>query len=345
MSDTIHARKTEHVEIARHSKDADRRKYYFDKIRLIHRALPEINLADVDTRTTFLGKPLACPLLISSMTGGTGKNLEMINRNLAIAASEAGVAMGTGSMRILLEDPAALPSFNLRDLAPRIPLCGNIGAIQLNRGVTPDQIARLAEQTRIDALFLHLNPLQEATQREGETHFAQLASRIGTLVKTLPIPVIAKEVGCGISPADARLLLDAGIRHIEVAGAGGTSWSRIEYERDPADDNPGRCFQDWGIPTPDLLRLLHPYRDRLDLIASGGIRTGIDMAKALVLGAVLCGIARPLLEPACQSADAVIQHLKTLRREFQTAMFLLGTPRLDDLIDNRTLLLPDSPSM
>jgi len=339
MNPDIQSRKAEHVEIARHAKDADRRKDYFDRIRLVHRALPEIDLADVNPRTHFLGRPLSFPLLISSMTGGAGKTLETINRNLAIAANEVGVAMGMGSMRILLEDPATLPAFDLRDLAPDIPLCGNLGAIQLNYGITPSDVARLAEATRIDALFLHFNPLQEAVQPEGQTRFANLVPKIKALVECLPIPVIAKEVGSGISPADARLLMATGITCLEVGGSGGTSWSRIEYERDRAPDNPGQCFQDWGIPTPDALRLLHPFRDRLTLIASGGIRSGIDMAKALILGASLCGVARPLLDPACLSATAVVEHLQTLRRAFCTAMFLLGTPTLDDLIDNRNLLL------
>lgn len=339
MSPNIQTRKREHVEIARHSKDADRRKYYFDRIKLVHRALPDIDYDDVNPSTQFLNKELAFPLLISSMTGGTGSELAYINRNLATAANAMGVAIATGSMRILLEDPASHPAFALREAAPNVPLCGNLGAIQLNYGVTPDQIASLAEQIQIDALFLHFNPLQEAIQPEGQTRFAHLIPKIKTLVKTLPIPVIAKEVGAGISPADAKRLMDAGIEHLEVAGSGGTSWSRIEYERDQAPDNPGLCFQDWGIPTPDALRLLHPFRDRMTLIASGGIRTGIDMAKACILGASLCGIARPLLEPACQSPEAVIMYLENLQREFRTAMFLLGTPTLDDLVNNRTLLL------
>ncbi len=339
MTQSIHTRKNEHVEIARHSKDADRRKYYFDAIKLVHRALPEIDYEEVNPSTRFLQKALTFPMLISSMTGGTGAELAFINRNLATAANAVGVAMATGSMRVLLEDPSALPAFALRESAPDIPLCGNLGAIQLNYGVTPDQVARLAEKTDIDALFLHFNPLQEAVQPEGQTRFKNLLPKIRTLVETLPIPIIAKEVGAGISASDAKHLIDAGIQHIELAGSGGTSWSRIEYERASDPDNPGRCFEDWGIPTPDALRMLHPFRDRVCLIASGGIRTGVDMAKACVMGASLCGIARPLLEPACQSADAVMCHLQSLQREFRTAMFLLGTPTLEDLIDNHTLLL------
>ncbi len=339
MISNIQTRKKEHVTIARHSKDADRRKYHFDAIKLVHRALPEIHYDAVSTSTHFLHKKLAFPLLISSMTGGTGADLAYINRNLATAANAVGVAIATGSMRILLEDPAALPAFALRQAAPDVPLCGNLGAVQLNYGVTPDQVAKLAEQLQIDALFLHFNPLQEAIQPEGQTQFGGLTPKIKTLVATLPIPVIAKEVGAGISPSDAKRLMDAGIQYVEVAGSGGTSWSRIEYERDMTSANPGQCFQDWGIPTPDALRLLQPFRDRITLIASGGIRTGIDMAKACILGASLCGIARPLLEPACQSPEAVIQHLQNLQREFHTAMFLLGTPTLDDLINNHTLLI------
>lgn len=339
MNQDIQTRKTEHVEIARHSKDADRRKYYFDKIRLSHRALPEINLQDVDPTTTFLDHNISFPLLISSMTGGAGEELLAINRNLALSANAVGIPLAVGSMRIMLEYPETKKAFCLRKYAPNIPICGNLGAIQLNHGVSTSEIKRLCEETEIDALFLHLNPLQEAMQKEGQTDFRGLGKKIRNVVAALPIPVIAKEVGAGISPKDTQLLIEAGISHIEIAGSGGTSWSRIEYERDPTSDKPGACFEDWGIPTPDAIRLLHPFREKITLIASGGIRTGIDMAKALVLGASLCGIARPLLEPACHAPEAVIKHLENMKKEFCVSMFLLGMPTLETVIGNDKLIL------
>lgn len=338
-TDPVNDRKVEHLRVIRHDPDADRRKFYFDTIRLTHRALPEIDFDEVDTRLSFMGKPLSFPLLISCMTGGGGEELHRINRNLAIAAETAGVAMGTGSQRVMIGNPQARESFMLRGHAPSTLLFGNIGAVQLNRGITPGQCAQLVGETGMDALCLHLNPLQEAVQPGGDTCFRGLAARIREVVDTLAVPVIVKEVGAGIGPQDARTLIGAGVRYIDVAGAGGTSWSRIEHARDASGDSPGLCFQDWGIPTPDALIQLAPLRGQVTLIASGGIRTGLDMAKAMILGASLCGIARPFLEPAAVSADAVLQHIRRLKREFQTAMFLLGTATVAGLVGNRSLLL------
>ncbi len=337
--DIINDRKLDHLRIIRHDKDTDRRKYYFDAIHLTHRALPEIDFDTVDTSCSFLGKTLAFPLLIAGMTGGRGAELERINRHLAIAAETSGVAMGTGSQRVMIEDPAAAAGFMLRTHAPTTLLLGNLGAVQLNRGISVSQCSQMVQDTGMDALCLHLNPLQEAVQPEGDTCFRGLAARIREMVETLGIPVVVKEVGAGISLPDALLLMDAGVRYIDVAGTGGTSWSRIEHARDGSAQSPGLCFQDWGIPTPAAICRLSTLRDRITLIASGGIRTGLDMAKAMILGASLCGIARPFLEPAAHSPEAVIDTILRLRREFQTAMFLLGISRVQDLIGNRTLLV------
>jgi isopentenyl-diphosphate delta-isomerase len=339
VSNPVNDRKVDHIRILRHDKDTDRRKYYFDDIRLTHRALPEMDLDEVDTRLDFLGKTLSFPLLISCMTGGSGEELLRINRNLAQAAEATGVAMGTGSQRVMLGDATARDSFMLRDQAPRTLLLGNLGAVQLNCGITPEDCARLVRETGVDALCLHLNPLQEAVQPEGDTCFRGVTERIRHVVDCLDVPVIVKEVGCGISIEDALILLDNGVRVIDVAGAGGTSWSRIEHGRTPGGESPGLCFQDWGIPTPDAIRQLAPLRDRLTLIASGGIRTGLDMAKAMILGASLCGIARPFLDPAAESTEAVITHIHRLKREFQTALFLLGVSRTTDLIGRTDLIL------
>ncbi|HAS83182.1 MAG TPA: type 2 isopentenyl-diphosphate Delta-isomerase [Verrucomicrobia bacterium] len=339
MSNVINERKHDHLRILRHDKDTDRRKYYFDDIRLTHRALPDIDLADVDTRIPFMGKTLSFPLLISCMTGGRGEELLRINRHLAEAAEATGVAMGTGSQRVMLEDATARDSFMLRKQAPTTLLLGNLGAVQLNYGITPAQCNQLVRDTGVDAICLHLNPLQEAVQPEGDTRFRGLTARIRDLVACLEVPVIVKEVGCGIGLEDALTLLDNGVRYLDIAGAGGTSWSRIEHGRDPGGESPGLCFQDWGIPTPDAIYRLAPLRDRLTLIASGGIRTGLDMAKAMILGATLCGIARPFLDPASDSTEAVIAHISRLQREFQTALFLLGIPRATDLIGRHDLIL------
>ena len=338
--DDINSRKIEHIDIVSRDKEVDRRKDYFGEIRLTHRALPEVDLAKIDTSTTFLGKKLSFPLLISCMTGGDHDEVRTINFNLAKAAEATGVAMGVGSQRIMFTNPAARKSFELRPFAPNALLFANLGAAQLNYGFTLDQCRDAVATLQADALCLHLNPLQEAVQPEGDTNFAGLAERIGQVAQNLGKPVIVKEIGAGISLADARILVRQGISIIDVAGSGGTSWSRVEHHRrgGGSGDEIGLAFQDWGIPTPRALMNLKPLRDRVTLIASGGIRSGIDMAKGLVLGASLCGIAAPFLKPAMESHEAVIALIERLLREFRTAMFLLGVPSVDRLIGQEQLI-------
>lgn len=332
----IGKRKNEHVEIVASDESMDRRKFYFDSIRLTHRALPEINLADVDPSVEFCGKKLSFPFMISSMTGGSGEELRTINHNLAAAAQAEGVAMGVGSQRVMFDDPEAAASFDLRDVASDALLFSNLGAVQLNYGMTTGQIQSAIDVLKADGLILHLNPLQEAVQPEGDTDFSNLWKKMAELFQTLEVPVIVKEVGAGISCADAELLIKAGVKFIDVAGAGGTSWSRIEGARSE-DAALGECFQDWGIPTPEVLWSLSDLD--VTLIASGGIRTGIDMAKAVVLGASLCGVARPLLTPAMESVDAVRAVIQKVKREFVTAMFLLGATSVEQIRGNQGLLL------
>ncbi|MCF7838401.1 MAG: type 2 isopentenyl-diphosphate Delta-isomerase [Candidatus Marinimicrobia bacterium] len=341
MTTPLNQRKQAHLRTVISHRDADRRKFYFRQLRLMPRALPEMNLADVDPRCSFLGKTLSFPLLISSMTGGVGAELETVNRNLALAAEATGIALAVGSQRVMLADPAARPSFALRRYAPTIPLCGNLGAVQLNKGLGRAEARAALEVLEGDGLYLHLNALQEVVQPGGDTEFGGLAARIGALVQELDRPVLVKEVGSGLSVADAELLLAQGVRHLDVAGAGGTSWSRIEHECAPAADphEIGRLFQDWGLPTPLALERLAPCRDRATLIASGGLRSGLDLAKALVLGASLGGIARPLLEPALQSAEAVVAQIERLKHEFTVALFLLGARTPAEIIGREELIL------
>ncbi len=339
--DPTNDRKLEHIRILENDRETERAMGHFDRMRLIHRALPEIALDEVDPSTTFLGKKLSFPLLISSMTGGDHELVRRVNRNLAEAAEECGVAMGVGSQRVMFTHPDARASFALREHAPTALLFANLGAVQLNLGFGADQCREAVDVLGADALYLHLNPLQEAVQPEGDTDFRGLSDRIADIVKTLPVPVVLKEVGAGMSPADVALAHAAGVRHIDVAGAGGTSWSRIESHRhaSPAARTLGMLFQDWGLPTPDALRLLKPWRDRVDLIASGGIRSGVDMAKAVILGARLCGMAAPFLRPAMDSSDAVASLIRKIEREFRTAMFLLGVAEVDSLHGNEALVL------
>jgi isopentenyl-diphosphate delta-isomerase len=341
MPDTTNQRKAEHIDIVNRDAEVDRRKFYFDDIRLRHRALPEIDLARIDTSVAFMGKRLAFPLLISCMTGGDHDVARTVNINLAKAAEAAGVAMGVGSQRVMFTNPAAKNSFDLRPFAPNALLFANLGAVQLNYGFSITECRAAVDALQADALCLHLNPLQEAVQPEGDTNFAGLADKIGSIAKELGKPVIVKEIGAGISPEDARLLAGRGVKFIDVAGAGGTSWSRIEHHRgaEAHGGDLGLVFQDWGIPTPEALAALKPFRDKLTLIASGGIRSGIDMAKAMSLGASLCGVASPLLRPAMESADKALDVIAQLHREFRTALFLLGIDRADKLIGNDSLIM------
>jgi isopentenyl-diphosphate delta-isomerase len=331
----MNKRKQDHLRILADDPQTDRNKGWFDGVKLKHRALPQIDLDEVDTSISFIDKTLSFPLIISCMTGGDGEDFLKINRNLAQAAEATGVALGVGSQRVMLEDNAAAESFRLREYAPNVLLFGNLGAVQLNNGVGLDDCRRLVETCGVDALYLHLNPLQEAIQPEGNTNFGNLAQRIADIVEGLDVPVIVKEVGCGIGPDDALLLMEAGVRYIDVAGSGGTSWSRIESHRSDDSGETGIAFQDWGLPTPETLRQLMPLcRGRAELIASGGIRSGIDMVKALVLGASACGIAAPFIKPAMESPEAVVAHIEELRRQFRIAMFLLGAKTASELVGN-----------
>lgn len=339
-SESNNVRKIRHVRAIQGDPETDRRKFYFDNVRLTHRALPELDLHSIDPSVEFMGKTLSFPLVISSMTGGDHKLLRTINKNLAVAAEETGVAMGVGSQRVMFSHPEARKSFELRDYAPTALLFANLGAVQLNNGFTTQMCREAVDAVGANALCLHLNPLQEAVQPAGNTNFAGLAERIGDVAEHLGVPVVLKEVGAGLSPGDVRLAMDHGIRYIDVAGTGGTSWSRIEHRAfEGRKDKMGLLFQDWGIPTPEALMALKPYRSRLTLIASGGIRSGIDMAKAMVLGASLCGVAAPFLRPAMESAKKVAEIIEALKREFTTAMFLLGMDRAAKLVGNEGLLL------
>ncbi|WP_200834046.1 type 2 isopentenyl-diphosphate Delta-isomerase [Nitrincola tapanii] len=342
MMDLTNERKIEHIRVIERDAETDRNARYFQSIHLLHRALPQLALDEIDPEVEFLGKRLSFPLLISSMTGGDHELVRQINRNLAEAAQICRVAMGVGSQRVMFTHPQAEASFALRQWAPDAVLIGNIGAVQLNYGLGEDALQAAIDVLDADALFMHLNPLQEAVQPEGDTDFRHLAEKLGLLQSRLQRPLILKEVGSGLSPADIALGFAQGIRFFDLAGSGGTSWSRIEHHRrTEASGDLGLTFQDWGIPTPLALRLAEPWMDEAVFIASGGIRDGIDMAKSVILGASLCGVAAPLLRPAMESVEAVVDAIERLRREFITAMFLLGTQNVAGLFRNKALILEE----
>lgn len=335
----IAARKREHIAAIARDAEIERHMSGFDRIQLTHHALPELNLSEVDTQTEFLGKTLSFPLLISSMTGGDGETIRVINQRLAEAAEHCCVAMAVGSQRIMFTHPGSKSSFDLRQYAPNTVLLGNIGAVQLNDGFTTEHCQDAVDVLQADGLYFHLNPLQEAVQPEGDTDFSNLADKIAHMSASLHIPILLKEVGCGLSVQDIALGKKAGIQYFDVAGRGGTSWSRIEHHRrsDP-DDDIGLIFQDWGLTTVTALKQARAAHPDVTLIASGGIRSGIDMAKSILLGATVCGIAAPLLKPAMRSTDAVIMAIKRLEREYRTALFLLGCKDNIALRDNKELL-------
>jgi isopentenyl-diphosphate delta-isomerase len=299
----------------------------FAAYRLPHTAIPELDLAEVDTRTTFLGKPIGAPLLISSMTGGASV-AEKINLALAEAAEQLKLPMGVGSQRAAVVDARLAPTYQVRRVAPTIPLLANLGAVQLNYTFGVDHCRRAVEMIEADALILHLNPLQEAVQPEGNTNFKGLLAKIEQVCRALEVPVVVKEVGNGIGARDARRLYDAGVQVIDVAGAGGTSWSEVERFRQPSDQ--GRrvagAFADWGLPTTECIREVRAALPEATVIASGGVRSGVDVAKAIALGADLAGTAKPALTSAVdeRGAAAVVEGLQGFITELRVAMFCSG---------------------
>ena len=300
--------------------------------RFQHRALPDLSLSDVDTGCSHFGKSLSAPLLISSMTGGT-ELARRLNLNLAEAAQAHGIAMGVGSQRAAIEDPALADSLRVRSVAPDILLLANVGAVQLNYGYGPAQCMRAVEMIGADALILHFNALQEAVQPEGDDNFAGLARKLEAVCRALPVPVIAKEVGWGFSVQDARDLASAGVAAIDVAGAGGTSWSEVEYHRAPDRFHAqvAAAFANWGIPTAVAILNVREGAPDLPVIASGGLRDGIDVAKCIALGASMAGLASPFLKAADQSVEAVNELIRVLVAQLRITMFCSGARTLADL--------------
>lgn len=334
---SIRQRKLDHLKSVVEDGAVDRQGNWFDSYHLTHQALPELDLDHIDTRCQFLGKTLEAPLLIASMTGGDHAEIVQINQRLACAAEACGVAMSVGSQRIQFEHQGAEESFKLRAFAPSVPLIANLGAVQLNYGFDAHHAQHAIATLSADALFLHLNPLQEAIQPEGNTRFAGLWEKIEQLTQQCSHPVLLKEVGSGLSPKVIQQGMQLGIQGFDLAGTGGTSWSRIEHHRQ-AHHQSGLTFQDWGIPTPWILEKCRPFADQTTLIASGGVRNGIDVVKSLILGAKLAGMAAPLLKPALQSTDAVIEYLEQIKRDIRIAMFLLGVSTIDELRLNADLI-------
>jgi isopentenyl-diphosphate delta-isomerase len=328
----LQPRKTDHIRINLEKDVQSALNNGLDAYTFEHVALPELDFEAIDLKNKFLGKTLGAPLLISSMTGGTSE-AKVINLRLAEVAERFGLAMGVGSQRTAFQHPESMDTFQVRRVAPSILLFANLGAVQLNYGFTSADCRRAVEMIEADALILHLNPLQEALQPEGNTRFSGLLRKIEGVCKEVGVPVIVKEVGWGISAQVARRLADVGVAAIDVAGAGGTSWSQVEMYRMP-DERRARVaalFRDWGIPTAHALVAVRNAVPELPLIASGGIRHGLDVAKCIALGASLVGMAGPFLRAAARSTDEVMGLVEEILLALRIAMFGVGAGTISTL--------------
>ncbi|MBW4646176.1 MAG: type 2 isopentenyl-diphosphate Delta-isomerase [Goleter apudmare HA4340-LM2] len=303
-----------------------------ERYRFIHACLPELDRDEINLSTTFLGKHLNAPLLISSMTGGT-EQAGIINQRLAQVAQKYKIAMGVGSQRVAVEKPQVADTFAVRKYAPDALLFANLGAVQLNYKYGLDECLRVVDILEADALILHINPLQECIQTKGDTNFRSLLDKIALVCNKLSIPVIAKEVGNGISAVMAGKLIAAGVAAIDVAGAGGTSWAKVESERaeNALQRRLGRTFADWGLPTAECITSIRAIAPDVPLIASGGLRHGLDAAVAIALGADLAGLAMPFLQAAAVSEAAVIDLADVLIAELTTVLFCTGNATLEQL--------------
>src|SRR5262245_14934666 len=328
----IDKRKEEHIKINLEKDVRSTLTTGLENYHLVHEALPELDLKQIDTSLSLFGKRLAAPILISSMTGGTA-DAETINLRLAEAAQDIKVAMGVGSQRAAIEHPEQANTFQVRRSAPDIVLFANLGAVQLNYGYGIDQCRRAVDMVEADALILHLNPLQEAVQDAGDTNFAGLAKKIEEVCKQIGVPVIAKEVGWGISERTAKLLSDCGVSAIDVAGAGGTSWSQVEMHRAPDEFTRqlAATYVGWGIPTAESILNVKKVVPEMTVFASGGLKDGLDIAKCIALGANLGGMAGSFLKAAAVSTEKAIEMIKLTKRQIEVTMFACGTEKLEGL--------------
>lgn len=326
------SRKADHIRINLEENVQSELSTGLEKLSFIHEALPDFDLAQVDLTTKIFNKTLSAPLLISSMTGGT-QEAHIINQNLAEAAQSSNIAIGVGSQRAAIEEPKLAETFKMRTVAPDILLFANLGAVQLNYGYGIAEAKRAVDMIEADALILHLNALQEAVQPEGDTRFSGLINKIEEICTHLPVPVIAKEVGWGISGSTAKRLVNAGVHAIDVAGAGGTSWSQVEMYRADSESQAQLAgnFIDWGIPTAESIQMVKEHTPDVLIFASGGLRTGIDIAKCIALGASLGGMAGPYLKAAATSSQAVNQVIVEIKHQLAICMFASGAENISKL--------------
>lgn len=337
MSDSISLRKAEHLELAQQMDDGLNGSPGWPDIHLLHHALPSIDAAQIDVSTVLMGRTFALPLIIVGMTGGHAGATEA-NRVLGRVSEKLGIAIGAGSQRAALEHPELTESYSvIREEAPTAFVVGNIGINQViayhEEKSLQRNVARLIDMVRADALAVHLNYLEEVIQPEGQTNARGALQALAAFVETSPVPVITKETGAGLSRDVATTLRDIGVSVLDVGGRGGTSFAAIEAERsrvrgDGQRSELGSALADWGIPTSVSVRACS---DVLPTIAVGGVRTGVDAAKAMALGAVASGVGRPLLVAALDGEDAVLRWLQGFEFQLRSAMFLAGAHRISDL--------------
>lgn len=328
----IHKRKDDHMRInaeenVQSTISSGLEHFYFD-----HQTLPELDLVQIDTTMTIFKKKQNAPIFISSMVGGT-KGASELNFLFARTAQAFGIGMGIGSLRIGLQDPQRMRYFALRSVAPDILLMANIGAIQLNNAVSPDDCRKLVEQIGADGLILHLNPLQEALQPEGDTNFSGLLQKIEKLCHSLEVPVIVKEVGWGISEKAARQLQGTGVAAVDVAGAGGTSWAEVEKHRLSSQSSKAiaEAFRDWGISTAQSIQNVRRHARGIQVFASGGLNNGVDVAKCLALGADYCGFAGKFFRAAIHSEELLQEAVQEVIQGLKICMFAAGAADIDAL--------------
>jgi isopentenyl-diphosphate delta-isomerase len=339
----ISKRKSEHIQITLDKNVQSGLTTGLEQIQYEHNALPEMDLKRIDFSTSFLGHSLSAPLLISCMTGGTDEALR-INVSLAEAAQARGIAMGLGSLRAAIEHPITMKTYQIRPYAPDVLLFANMPAVQLNYNFGVGHYQQAVDSIAADALMLHLNPLQEALQPEGETNFENLLPRIEVLCRELGVPIIVKEVGWGISGQVAKALIDVGVTGIDVAGAGGTSWSQVEMHRakNKQQADLAAAFRNWGIPTSIAITQVRSILPDIPLIASGGLRTGTDIAKCITLGADIGGMAAPLLKEAATSTEALLKTIDFILEGLRLCMFATGSANIRQLHQARLIYHHDS---
>lgn len=335
MRTKTEARKLSHIKISLKRHVESSKSAGFDDVFIVHRALPEIDKNEIETSTNLFNHKLNAPIIIGSMTGGTPES-RRINAVLAEAAERLGLGIGVGSQRAAVEDRNLVYTYHVvREKAPSTLVFANIGCSQLVKGNAVEIVQTAIDMIDADALYIHLNPLQESVQHEGETSFQRVLAKIGEVVRAVKVPVVVKETGAGISSEVAKKLADIGISGIDVSGAGGTSWAGVEYYRarqisDRLRARLGETFWEWGIPTVASL-IEVAQSTTVTVIASGGVRTGLDIAKSLALGASASSFALPLIRPALLGTREVEKFLKTTIEELKTAMFLTGAKTIQDL--------------